>query len=639
MRHPNLRPGTSAPLFLFILFLSACSNLPTVLKDLADGAAPPNLPWASRRDLSDSQFSGYFQEYRDRGWIIKDVDAYPDGNGLNYAMIWEANPDNRGWAEWRNLTSDGYHEKWEQYRDQGYIPTDVEGYMSGNNLRFAGIWEENKEGLAWSSKRNLTSQQFGDYFQERQEAGMRIVDIEAYETNSGIRYAAIWHENKNNIQWAEYRDMSRETYQDKIDQFSADGYRVIDFESYTLNGSQKYAAIWEKNLYNHANAVRSNRTESEFANYWRLYRDQGYRLIDFERYETPSGTRYAGVWTENSPRYRWNDKTEVDNLITDFRNNNGIKGISVAIIQNGELKYQRGFGFAEEDRNKDAHGRSIYLTASVSKVIGGTLAAKMESEGELSDGTDVTLDLTQPTTNYIAIPASGHTHTLQQLLSHTGCIWHYSTGPEPSGHFSSAQDATEEIWNTSPLSGCTIGSNRNYSTHAFTFIGAVMESVSNRDIARLIEEEIGEQYGLNSIKVQFRNRSLRSEYERAAPYTDGGSETSYSDNSWKVLGGGIEADPVDLAWFGEKVRNGTIVDTLTRDNRLWTRQPNSRNGLAWEVNTLGGRRVAEHGGSFSGARAHLRVYRDDELVIAILSNQRGHNPADLATSIGNALLD
>jgi hypothetical protein len=66
--------------------------------------------------------------------------------------------------------------------------------------------------------------------------------------------------------------------------------------------------------------------------------------------------------------------------------------------------------------------------------------------------------------------------------------------------------------------------------------------------------------------------------------------------------------------------------------------PNQPNGLAWEVRTLGGRRVAEHNGSWSGARSHLRLYRDDGLVIAVLSNRRGHDPGALVTSLAGEIL-
>jgi CubicO group peptidase (beta-lactamase class C family) len=101
-----------------------------------------------------------------------------------------------------------------------------------------------------------------------------------------------------------------------------------------------------------------------------------------------------------------------------------------------------------------------------------------------------------------------------------------------------------------------------------------------------------------------------------------------------VLGGGLQIDAPDLARFGWFVLNGWVVSDSVRDNRLWRSLTdglrtwsNTRNnappvGLAWEVRNRNGRRVAEHGGSWVGARSHLAVYRDDGLVIAILSNQR-----------------
>ena len=386
--------------------------------------------------------------------------------------------------------------------------------------------------------------------------------------------------------------------------------------------------------------VRSDRTELEFANYWREYRDLGYRLIDFERYPTPSGTRYAGVWTENAARYRYTKKGELDKLVEGYRSGNGIPGISVAVIRDGRMLYQRGFGFAEIDKQKNAHGETVYLAASVSKVIGGTLAAKLEDEGQLADGTSVTLDLTDPTSSYLANLPAAHSHTVQDLLAHLGCVWHYDTGPEPpNGFYATATGAVQQIWNTPPIAPCTIGVNRNYSTHGFTFVGAVLEQATGRPIDRLVKEEIADRYGLSSLRAQFETSSLPSNYERAAPYNDAGSETSYEDNSWKILGGGLEVNAVDLARFGWKTLDAQIVDAATRDNRLWTRvRANQANGLAWEIRSVGGKRVAEHGGSWSGARSHLRVYRDDGLVIAILSNRRGHDPEDLATTIGNEVL-
>ena len=639
---------TTTPVFLLAATLAAQPAFAGVLND------DLGLTWASRRDLTDSQFSTHFNDYRDRGYIITDVDGYPHGGDTRYSMVWRDNTDNRGWAEWRNLTSDGYHEKWEEYRDRGYRPLDVEAYQFAGQTRYAGIWVENREGLGWYSYRNLTSSEYADRFRERRDEGYRLVDMEAYQTSSGLRYAAIWVQNRDNIGWAQLRDMTRTQYQEEITTRAADGYRVIDYESYRTSSGQRYAAIWEQNVNGRGWVLRSDRTEVIFANYWREYRDKGYRLVDFERYETPNGTRYAGLWMENEPsRLRYNRKLNLDTLIEGYREGNNLPGISVAIIRNSTMIYRRGFGRADLDSNKAAHGETVYLSASVSKAIGGTLAAKLEAAGQLTDGTPISLDLTQPTSTFLSnIPIwwifsasipDHHTHTVDQLLSHSACIWHYDGGPQPPTQFySTSVAAVMTMWNGQLLNNCTVGASWNYSTHAFTFAAAAIERATGRPIDRLLDEEIVAPHGLTSMRVQFAERNLPPNYERAVPYNNNNNATSYDDNSWKVLGGGIEVSAVDLARFGWKTLSGQIVGAATRDNRMWTPVVAGRTtGLGWTVTTSGRRRVAQHGGSWTGARSYLRVYRDDGLVIAIMSNRTNHtndDVFDLATDIANIVL-
>jgi hypothetical protein len=64
--------------------------------------------------------------------------------------------------------------------------------------------------------------------------------------------------------------------------------------------------------------------------------------------------------------------------------------------------------------------------------------------------------------------------------------------------------------------------------------------------------------------------------------------------------------------------------------------------LGWSRGNVGGRRVADHDGSWTGARALVRIYRDDDLVIAVMSNRTNHTQggdiSGLATRIGNAVL-
>ena len=606
------------------------------------------LRWASYRDLTSDEFSERFQQLvDDEDMMMIDVDVNPDGRQVTYSMVWQENVDRRGWAEHRNLTSDEYHDLWQRYADRGWRPLDVEGYTIDGRLLYAGIWIENREGLAWSSMRNLTSAEYADYFEEQREARRRPIDIEAYPTPDGLLYAAIWYENVDEVSWLQLRDMDRDAYQQELETRTGEGYLPIDYETYMAGNEQRYAAIWEVPANRPAFQIRTDRSQISYANLWRTYRDEGYRIVDFEN----DAALYGGLWIENADRFQYEGKQELDSIIETYRSDNAIPGISVAILQGGSVLYRRGFGEADQSTPKVAHSETVYSAASVSKVIGSTLAAKLEDEGELWDGTPVDLDLSDDTSDYLPDLPGHHTHQVEQLTAHLACIPHYTTSPaipNITTHYSTALEAAEDFWDTDLLDSCTPGSSRSYSTPAFTLLGAVLEDVSGRPLSELLQEELFDRYDLDSMRVHFATETPPANYERAVPYNDAGDASSYSDNSWKVIGGGIETSTLDLARFGWKVLDGDIVDATARDDRMWVPVDpgcagpgggTCRNGIGWSLNTYNGRRVAEHDGSWSGARSWLRVYPDDDLVVAVMSNRRGHSPSSLIEDLTSVVLD
>jgi len=588
------------------------------------------LGWTSFRDLNSKQFSQRFSQYSKAGYMMIDIDAYPQNRGLRYSMIWRKNTHSRAWAEHHNLTSAQYSEKRQYYKDRGFRPLDIAAYTSGDQTLYAGIWVENVEKIYWSSHRDLSSTQYGQLLTEKRRAGFRLMDMEVYQTRSGLKYSAIWYKNDGRI-WAQLRNLTREQYQAEKNERALQGFLMMDFESWPTKAGKRYAAIWEKKS-GYAQIVRTNRSRVAFTNLWHQYKDEGFRLIDFERL----GDRYGGIWLENETRYLYRMKSTLDRLVKKYRSDNKLPSIAVAVIHNGNVIYRRGFGFADVAAGKRAHSETVYGAASVSKVIGGTLAAKLEANQELSDGTNFQLNLSDTTKDYLGdlgLPAH-HTHTVEQLFSHLGCVAHYSTTPaiaNQTNHYSQASDAVQSIWNTGLVKSCKIGRTLRYSTPSFTFVAAVLEQATGRTITQLLNNELFTPHGLN-MRVQFATSTPPSNYDRAVPYYSINKPVSYSNNSWKVLGGGIETSTYQLARFGWKVLKGEIVSPNVRDNRLWNRvNPSQRYGLGWSIGSLSrnSRRVAEGSGLWTGARSFLRVYRDDNLVIGVMSNRRDHRVDDV----------
>ena len=160
-----------------------------------------NLEWVNYYDVSSSEFASLFDQYSASGYLIIDVDAYVIDGALLYSAIWVDNVENLDWRQWRNLSSQEFAEKFDAYYAD-YRMIDVESYRFGGQQYYAGIWVENKDGRGWAEWRNMTSKAFGEKWAELRDAGYRLIDYEVYPTASGWRYAGIWRQNGDRPAWS-----------------------------------------------------------------------------------------------------------------------------------------------------------------------------------------------------------------------------------------------------------------------------------------------------------------------------------------------------------------------------------------------------------------------------------------------------
>ena len=111
-------------------------------------------------------------------------------------------------------------------------------------------------------------------------------------------------------------------------------------------------------------------------------------------------------------------EVEMDNIINHYRDSLGIAGLSVAIIQNGDVQYKKSFGYANLELKVPMRDSSVYRIWSVSKQFCAVAILKLEEEGLLK--LDNTID------SYLdSIPKEWNDITIQQLLSHTAGIKDY----------------------------------------------------------------------------------------------------------------------------------------------------------------------------------------------------------------------
>ena len=652
----------SFPSFLTIISILIVSTLSAGCAQLVESLAqlqdeldtaiidPESVRWATYRNMTFTSLSDRNSNLRDDGYMMVDF-GFDESTG-RYQAIWHENiihtasDVEREWEAHWDLTSQEFHDYWTQYGEDEYRLLSQETYTKNGSRFFAGIWIENVEELEWKSFRNVELEEFNNRYENYSQQGLMPVDVEVYEINGTMYYASVWVENTDDIDWDLERDLTGTRYGQEFQVKSDTGYRLIALESYMNGNNQNFAAIWIENQdrkpYQGAQtgpdghggrawgALREMSSE-RYYNRFREMSDRGYRLNRLSVHQINGNTQYAAIWRQNHWRTTWEHRDSADSMVVGFMNDSNLPGISVAIIKDGTFIYRRGFGNRDVQNNLPADSRTIYRLASVSKPIGAVIGYRLEERG--------LIDLTENTQTYISQLGTQHNHTIEQLLAHQGCMPHYdesTVSQNQSGQFNTAFASAQEFsfWNNEVLqnttdsedlrvpagtSRCVAGQAYRYSTPGYTLVAAAYEQATNKTVNELVIDEIRDPIGFTSFGAEDRTSSNR---HRAVGYK--ANMALANDNiSWKVLGGGLEVSAYDLSRFGLALLNNRMISETSRD-RMWTvfnstTHPTRTPG--WISGVHEGRSIVRHSGHQAGGNASIRIYPDDNLVLALLSNK------------------
>ncbi len=606
----------------------------------ADIHDPDTVGWAFRYGLTDKAYAGAWKTYKKRGYMPIDIDTF-QGSGPRYSGVWQRNVDGRKWISFRNLTSKKFGEHWKTYRAKGYRLIDQDMDIVGGKLRYSLVMVENKEGLKWSSNRNMSGAKFTKIFNEKKKTH-KPIDIDAVEVSGKLLYSVIWVENKPRQDWAQLRDMTPEVYGEKFKAFRKRGYRVADLDCYTRKGKLTYAAIWEKNTPGRGWSASRGMSATDLRNKWRRLSDRGMRVIDIEQCRAPNGkgTRYAAVWRENGDRLDWPGRKDAEKQLVDFVDNNpAAPGVAAAIVSRGKIVFRGGRGFADAEKKIQAHGGSIYRAASLAKSVTGALGFAMQNANaiNLDDRTDSIMD--RPESNVEGL-GSNHRHTVLDLLQNVGCIGNYRDVPgdedRDQTQYSSAQSAlTDKLdgvlaSNDAIYSPCSPGNNERYSTHGYTIAAAALEIEGEEDFPTLLRKYITGVKGttLPTLRAETRN-GPGSDGELVKLYEKNGSagyrpvtDTEFQNNSWKWAGGGLEASPVDYARFGDALlRNRYFPRSVLM--QMWSgSSANGAYGAGWNLTFAADKTLiaASKRGRQQAALAHVRIDPVNDIVVVAMTN-------------------
>lgn len=328
-------------------------------------------------------------------------------------------------------------------------------------------------------------------------------------------------------------------------------------------------------------------------------------------------------------------RARFEDAVSKFMAANHAPGISVAVVEHGEMVWSEGFGLADLENSVPATSRTLYRLGSISKPLSATAAMNLWERGKI--------DLDAPVQKYCpAFPQKEFPITTRELLGHLGGIRHYKgesqDDPELGNtkHFESLADGIKFFAND-PLVAKP-GTQFHYSTQGYTLVGCAVEGASGEKFVDYVRENIFQPAGMSATQADnliaiIPHRTRYYSKDKAGTVVN----ADLLDSSYKIPGGGLISSADDIARFEIAILNDAVLKRATRDI-MWTPQKTAdgkENGyaLGWGTGTEDGVWHVGHTGSQQGASTAMILAPERRDGVVVLINMDGVDAGALSDQI------
>lgn len=310
---------------------------------------------------------------------------------------------------------------------------------------------------------------------------------------------------------------------------------------------------------------------------------------------------------------------EFDTYLQAFRREQRMPSLSVAVVENGEIIFARGYGFQDHDGEEPTTAGTSYLVASITKTFTGATLLAMEADGLI----DLDADFT----------ALSDWDERCEWLAGSGIIFGGTTLPdgtviEPVGceaPLSLRQVLTHRV-NGEP------GSDFLYNPVVFGRLSNYVEEQTGRPFREFVDRYVIDPAGLTNIAAGWRDEDKGHVLTHLAPPfghgPDGGVEPTPLPNPELNASSGIIASAPALADYAIALTEGRILSPALRDN-MWT-PPRKPSGEAepyaygWYVQDWQDRKLVFHTGWWPDAYTGLLLIEPDSgTALVALGNTDG----------------
>ena len=310
-------------------------------------------------------------------------------------------------------------------------------------------------------------------------------------------------------------------------------------------------------------------------------------------------------------------------------------GMVVAVIHDGRIIYERGYGMASLEHDVPLSAESVFYIASTSKQFTAAAIGILALRGKLSLDDDVRKYIDE-------LPDYGDLITIPHLVHHTRGLRDYLSLNAMAGnttHGLTVDDAVRLIARQRELN-FRPGEEYSYSNSGYVLMAAIVKRVSGKSLRAFAEENIFLPLGMKH--SVFRDDNSLVIKHRATGHAPSVTGFRTNDPEIEAVGSGnLWTSARDLLLWDQnfhesKLDPGLVALLHSRGQLNNGRRLNYAFGLV--IDEYRGLKRVHHGGAFAGFRTQMARFPEQRFTVICLSNLSNVDPSGLAMRVTDLYL-
>ncbi len=573
--------------------------------------------FVARHAMTPLQYQSEFNDWSEKGYRVVSLSGYTKGGQELYAAVWNK-ASGPAWSAVHGLSSAGYQASFNDMTNKGYRLVCLSGYGVGNQAKFAAVWDKSSGG-AWTAKHNMTAAQYQQAFDDNGKQGYRLTFLSGYVVNGTEYFAAVWEKKSGGALIARH-NLTAAQYQQAFNDYTGQGYTLKLVSGYEKGGTDLFAAIWEKTN----SSFWASRHAIPRMNYQHVFDNmyyQGFVPVYVNAYAADGGDKYNVIWENTSMTQA--DIKKMDDAATSYMSTQGVTGLSFAVSKNGKIVFAKAYGYADPATYEEMSPHHTMRIMSISKSVTAAGIMKLMEKNKITMNQRVFGPNSILGSKY-ATPADKtklNDITIWQLLHHnSGLRTCGSTMPEFGDATKSDDDIMKMLLDLPDLLENPPNTTNVYSNAGYFILALVIEKLSGQSYETYIRNNILTPAGVGStMYVGLANGGIKS---GEAHYAQ-----TYKPNLqlWKGFGGWV-ARPMDLLKYlggvdgsptPADILQANTHDTLTQDTPL-----SPGYGCGWSVSGNN----QSHNGANSASRSWLAEIGNGLSFAVIVNSPPSNDP-------------